>query len=172
MKMFSGFGWLFAVLLFTHTSYAQLSIGMGGGVDIDTDATLAGLQLRMPVMGVTVGMTFDFGKGNESIDLENESAGKREQHITRDYNILRLTAPIGYAFALGESGDITIMPFAAPGWYSFQYDFSGAPSSSHVSLDLGVEARYNIVFVNGFVGVLENHPNYGFRAGFLFTIGE
>jgi len=167
---FTWIGCLLIALMLPNTSSAQLSVGIGAGLDFDTDATLAGLQLRMPVMGATVGMTFDFGEG------ETRDVGLENSDILIDFEVLRLTVPIGYAFALNEFGEFTIEPFVAPGWYSWKLDALGAAAETEVSVELGVEVRYNIMFANGFVGVrkgeLDILPKYGFRLGFLFTLGE
>ena len=145
---------------------AQLNLGLAGGIDIETDGTMVGLAANMNVAMLNVGLNAEFGEGEEIAEICQPVAGNDCKFT---FDVIRFMVPISYPVALGEGG-FMLYPFIAPGVYSWSCD--ACDGQSEFSLDAGVRAQYNIVMAAASYGFLENTPDFTFRLGFLFPLGQ
>ena len=157
---------LLCILLLPQTSAAQLNIGIAAGGDFSTDATMFGLAANMDIAMLNVGLNVEYGEA----DIQRDACVGLEQpacEITLE--IIRFMAPVSFPIAVGETG-VTLYPFVAPGIYTWACD--GCDGTSEFSLDGGLRAQYNIVMAAASYGFMEEAPEWTFRVGFLFGLGE
>jgi len=155
-----------AVLLTAIPAQSQVSIGFAGGIDVDTDATLAGVAARLQVKFVLLGVNGEFGKGEES------GFDGLPGDLTYEYDVTRLNFPIAYPINIGDTSEFQVFPFVAPGWYFWSCE--SCDKITKFTFDVGAGVKYNILFANGFFRVLDRDhgPKGGARLGILFTLGE
>jgi len=154
------------LVLGSSAATAQLSVGVQAGLDRDTDATLAGLVLRMPMGPVIVGANIDYGSGSYSYS----GFGKQGLDFETDFKVLRLNFPVALPIAVSD-GDITVMPFIAPGLYQWNPEFDDWETESDLSIDIGATVMYSVAFATVFVNG-DGGPDWGLRVGAALQLGS
>jgi Outer membrane protein beta-barrel domain len=157
-------------MTFAGTAQAQFSLGVQGGIGIDTDETVGGILARYSFGKIQVGANLDFGKWKETFEV---GFGKGPSEFEEEGSVVHFNIPVAYMFALGE-GAFSIFPFVQFGIASYSIDdCDGCDSESETTFDGGIGAMYNIFFVNASFNLLgeENgSSSTNIRGGVLFGL--
>lgn len=155
-----------------HVFSCPATINVGVGLDVDTDAYVAGVDLGCPQGhgGICVSPGVEFGVGSESYETEFfRSGGGDVGGADLDYRIIKARVHGRYSFPLNSSSTVTFSPLAGPGLYYFSYSdcpFTEGCSESLFVLDVGGGVRFGPISVDAYSQL--NGPNVSFRAKYGF----
>lgn len=119
-----------------------------------------------------VGLTAARGH-NTVVFTSYDLYSSNKRHKTgQEYVLLRLNIPLSYLKALRDSDEPALSPLIAREVYSRNPGIMGYEAVPGPFLSKRPAAQRDIVSLNGFVGALDENPDYGLSFGVLLKLGK
>jgi hypothetical protein len=88
----SRIGLLVFALTFASSAQGQISVGVQGGIGVDTDETVGGILGRYAFGNIETGLTIDYGKW--SWEYDGDSFGKQIAEFKEEGTVVHVYIPI------------------------------------------------------------------------------
>ncbi len=162
-------------------------IAAAAGMDSDTDAIGAGVELNMtlanpnslqpmetlrgqarlnPAAGVTIAPGIFYGRGSQDFGDVDPMTGE-----PLSYSVLQLGVHAQYPIPLSSNGMLAAYPLAGPAYYRFSYSdcpFADACTENIFLVNVGGGVQYGNFGLEAFTGL--GGPNLRFRAKYMVAL--